>query len=216
MIKKRESETWIYSYADLITNLMTLFIMLLIVFSGTKKNQDDFRKGIEAYTKDTNNFKGYEGSGATKIDDLRQVIADYINRMGLAARVSLARSRTGIDLTFESSMLFETGRAALNEEAETVLANVAALLADMPQTFTIDVEGHADRRPVTGGVYPSNWELSSARAGSVVRFLEEAGVESQRMRAIGFAATRPVDREGDAAINRRVVIKINEEATGDE
>ena len=79
VIKKREVETWIYSYADLITNLLALFVMLLIILSGNPKIKEDFRKGIEAYTQDTNNFKGYEGTGSMNVDDLRQIVADFIN-----------------------------------------------------------------------------------------------------------------------------------------
>lgn len=213
VIKKRETETWIYSYADLITNLLALFVMLLIVLTGTKSEQQDLKRGIEKYTKATTVGTGNSAvpTTAEALDELRQVFSQLINTAGLNGQVSLERTRTGVALTFESALLFESGTAKLNDEALTVLAQVAVLLAAMPARFVVDVEGHADRRPVTSGRYPSNWELSSARAGSVVRVLESQGVQSKRLRAIGFAATRPVDDTGESDENRRVVIKVNAE-----
>lgn len=209
VIKRRETETWIYSYADLITNLLALFVMLLIVLTGTPKVRGDLQHGIEKYVQAATQG----GSGQVEaLDDLRQMLAKLIAATGLTGQVAIERTRTGIALTFESALLFESGTAQLNEEAQAMLGQVASLLAAMPPRFVIDVEGHADRRPVTSGRYPSNWELSTARAGSVVRALESQGVASGRMRAIGFAATRPLDQTGEGDVNRRVVIKVNSDS----
>jgi chemotaxis protein MotB len=214
VLKKRETETWIYSYADLITNLLALFVMLLIIMTGSQKNRDDFKKGIERFTKGKEAVSGYAGTGALKIDDLRQLISDYINRLGLAGRVGLERTKTGVELTFESALLFQSGTAVISDEAQEIMGHVAGILTELPPKFVIDVEGHADNRPISSGRYPSNWELSSARAGSVVRFLETKGIQSKKMRAIGFGSTRPIDGTGDAEANRRVVVRINAEDGG--
>jgi chemotaxis protein MotB len=215
VIKKRETETWIYSYADLITNLLALFVMLLIVTTGSKTTREKLKDGLERYVKGLPAETGYAGSGAKAIDDLRQMITDYINKVGLVGRVSLERTETGIELTFESALLFESGTALIGEDAQVVLQHVAELLATLPKRFVFDVEGHADRRPIASDRYPSNWELSSARAGAVVRFLEGHGVAGRRMRAIGFAATRPLDDDGAGEQNRRVVIRVNAEEGGE-
>ena len=78
----------------------------------------------------------------------------------------------------------------------------------------VDAEGYADNRPINSPRYPSNWELSSARAGAVVRLLEAQGIPGSRLRAIGFGSTRPLDGHGDSEINRRVLIRINAEEGG--
>lgn len=211
VMKKRETETWIYSYADLITNLMALFVMMLIITMGSSQVKAKFKAGLDEFVKGKNPATGHVGDGAHQLDDLRQMIADYLNKLGLVGRVGLVKTETGIELTFESALLFESGTATLNEDAQALLGHVGELLAGLPPKFILDVEGHADNRPVSSGRYPSNWELSSARAGSVVRYLETKGIASTRMRAVGYAATHPLDGTGDGEENRRVVIRVNAE-----
>lgn len=212
VIKKREAETWIYSYGDLITNLLALFVMLLVLTTGTKKTKHDFMRGIEEYVSSKKYATGRIGDGMSEVDALQQIIAQVIQNSDLSGRVSLSKSATGIELTFESAMLFESGTAQIGEEAASILVEVAQLVKNLPERFFIVVEGHADSRPITSGLYPSNWELSSARAGSVVRYLVTQGVPGKRMRAIGFADTQPLEDLEDSVKNRRVVIKIDSEA----
>ena len=216
VLKKREVESWIYSYADLITNLLALFIMLLIVTTGFGNSKEKLKKGLEAYVNGTNKtgIVGHAGTGASNMDDLHQMIADYLNKIGLAGRISLERTKTGIELTFESAMLFASGTADIDDSGVEILNHVGTLLKGLPQKFVVDAEGYADNRPINSPRYPSNWELSSARAGAVVRLLEAQGIPGSRLRAIGFGSTRPLDGHGDSEINRRVLIRINAEEGG--
>ena len=81
----------------------------------------------------------------------------------------------------------------------------------MNQPYLIHVEGHTDDKPINTPQYPSNWELSSARAGSIVRLLIDMGIQSQRLAAIGYAANRPVISNNTAEgrlRNRRVQLMI--------
>ena len=215
-IKKREAEPWIFSYADLMTNLLAFFMMLLII-SMSKSPENTSQKlveGIKEYVdKVVNGKKQIDGTPIApenKVTELQQVIDQYIRESGLAAQVSLSRVPTGLELTFEGALMFDTGSADIKPESGMVLENIAVLMSKLPTRFFIDVEGHTDNLPISGR-YPSNWELSSGRAGSVVRFLESKGLKSIKMRAIGYANTRPVDASGDAEANRRVVIKVNSE-----
>jgi len=215
-IKKREAEPWIYSYADLVTNLLAFFMMLLII-SMSKSPQDTSQKlvdGIKEYVQKVVNGKrqldGTPVAPENKVTEMQQIIDQYIRESGLAAQVSLSRVPTGLELTFEGALMFDTGSAEIKPDSDLVLANIAGLMSKLPTRFFIDVEGHTDNLPISGR-YPSNWELSSARAGSVVRSLEGKGLKSIKMRAIGYANTRPVDGSGDAEANRRVVIKVNSE-----
>lgn len=108
-------------------------------------------------------------------------------------------------------ILFETGSAVLNERAESVLAEVARAIDSFPN-HTIAVLGHSDSRPVVSEVketYPTNWELSSARASAAVRKLIEYGVAADRLKATGLADTRPLVPEVDADSrreNRRIEV----------
>jgi len=108
-------------------------------------------------------------------------------------------------------ILFETGSAVLNERAETALAEVARAIDSFPD-YTIAVLGHSDSRPVVSDVketYPTNWELSSARASAAVRKLIDYGVAADRLKATGLADTRPLVPEVDADSrreNRRIEV----------
>lgn len=208
IIKKREAEPWIYSYADLVTNLLAFFMMMLIVMTSSKDVKEGFVEGIQAYVEGKTAQPAK--TGALTTGEVKQVLEEAVAKERLEGQVSLTENRTGIELTFEGAVVFETGSADIREAARPLLDRVATLVAKLPPRYVLDVEGHADSRPITStSRYASNWELSSARAGSVVRYLEGAGLGSRRMRAIGYAATRPVAKSPEAEANRRVVIKVD-------
>lgn len=212
ILRKREAEPWVYSYADLITNLLAFFMIMLIITSG-KNKKEELIKGLEDYVKGRSMVPGDQHvSGpeakVTDIADLKQIIQDYITENALASKVSLSPMRDGIELTFEGALVFDTGTAEITDQAQLILGHIGKLLQKLPAKYTLDVEGHADARRIDSLKFPSNWELSSARAGSVVRFLEATGITSMRMRAIGYSSTQPVDTDGLADENRRVVVKV--------
>ncbi|MBS3799763.1 MAG: OmpA family protein, partial [Thioalkalivibrio sp.] len=106
-------------------------------------------------------------------------------------------------------VLFPSGSATLNPEAEALLQDVGEILA--PRVSRIHVEGHTDDVPIRTEVYPSNWELSSGRAAAVVSLFEEVGVNPENLVALGYGEHRPVASnatpEGRAE-NRRVSIVV--------
>lgn len=110
-------------------------------------------------------------------------------------------------------ILFESGSAVLNDRAESVLAEVARAIDSFPD-HTITVLGHSDSRPVVSNIkqtYPTNWELSSARASAAVRQLIGLGISAQRLKATGLADTRPLVPETDEdsrRINRRIEVAL--------
>lgn len=114
-----------------------------------------------------------------------------------------------LELEIRNRGLFETASAQLSRSAGEFFADLANTLEPLPVRFR--VEGHSDDRSIATARYPSNWELSSARAASVVRLMAEQGVAGERMVAMGYADSRPVadntDPEGREA-NRRVVLVI--------
>lgn len=216
-IKKREGEPWIYSYADLVTNLLAFFMMLLIVATSKspQSTSAELVEGIKKYV-DEKVLGKRQGDASpivaeNKVTELQQIIDQYIRESGLAAQISMSKLATGLELTFEGALMFDLASAEIRPESAVVLEGIAQLMQRLPTRFIIDVEGHTDNLPISSGKFPSNWELSSARAGSVVRFLESKGLVAAKMRAIGYANTRPVDGRGDAEANRRVIIKVNSE-----
>ncbi|MBR9979403.1 MAG: OmpA family protein [Desulfatitalea sp.] len=126
----------------------------------------------------------------------------------------LQRTEKGVVLTLENKLLFDTGEATFSTAAYPRMAKIGALVKSIG--VPVEIEGHTDDRPIQTPRFPSNWELSTARAVTVLRYLSETmGVDAQRLSAVGFAEYRPMvpnDSETHRAMNRRVdlVFKIDE------
>ncbi|MDD5308943.1 MAG: flagellar motor protein MotB [Deltaproteobacteria bacterium] len=113
------------------------------------------------------------------------------------------------DATAAGVAMFDVGRSAIRKEAMPLLSSLGALLAAIP--YDVRVEGHTCNLPVRSAMFPSNWELSSARASAVVRLLISSGVTPERCSAAGYADSQPLargDTEEDRRMNRRVDIII--------
>jgi chemotaxis protein MotB len=110
-------------------------------------------------------------------------------------------------------VLFASGQAVLNPDSVRVLSAVAKVLGTVENP--IQVEGHTDNMPISTPVFPSNWELSSARASSVVRLFVEQGVKPDRLVAVGYGDNHPVEGNetpDGRSRNRRVAIMIHAES----
>jgi chemotaxis protein MotB len=125
----------------------------------------------------------------------------------------------GDRFVFQSEVLFPSASATLEEGGKGRLAQLAATLLDIANrippevNWILRVDGHTDPRPISNAQFPSNWELSSARAISVVKFLVEQGVPSDRLVAAGFGEYQPLDpsRSDDSfARNRRIEMKLDQ------
>ena len=128
-------------------------------------------------------------------------------------QVRVTQSARGVAIEINASILFEPGLAILAGDSAKALTALANVLAG--EANNIQVEGYSDNSPIKTPLYPSNWELSSARASSVVRLFIENGVSSERLVAIGYGENKPVDSndtvEGRAR-NRRVTVMILSDA----
>ena len=134
---------------------------------------------------------------------LKKEIADKQVRLEMAER--------GLVLTFMAEVLFDSGKAKLREEATGSLSKVASVIQEKVADRDIGIEGHTDNEPIKHSGWKSNWELSTARATSVLHFLEEGGVNPRQMVASGYGEYRPVTSNEDSVSrqkNRRVEIVI--------
>ena len=121
-------------------------------------------------------------------------------------------------LEISSAAFFDSGSAILSPTGKMILRDVAGnLKSEEFKDYQVTVEGHTDDAPINTSLFPSNWELSSARAAAVVRFFLDEGISAQKLRAAGYADTFPKVSNRDAngraipenqAQNRRVVIKL--------
>lgn len=124
--------------------------------------------------------------------------------------VMFLRRDDGLIFRIPSEVLFAAGEAELTPAGRSVIDRLLPAINRLPD-YTVVVEGHTDNVPIQTPRFPSNWELSAARAGSVVRHLEARGINPTRLRATGYADTRPIaanDTAANRALNRRVEITL--------
>lgn len=141
---------------------------------------------------------------------LMENVEQFLASEGLGDVISANRTEEGVHLVLQDSILFDSGEAIILESGIPFLDEVGHLLKGISNT--VRVEGHTDSRPIATYRYPSNWELSGARAGGVVRhFIEEQGLNPERFLIAGYGDTRPVaknDTPENMSKNRRVEIVI--------
>ena len=239
-------ERWLVSYADFITLLFAFFVVMYAISSvneGKYRVMSDslinaFRevrtteKPIPLGNKNPAILPGTgqpighavmqpaavtaEQQQATeRMKKVAKNVLDAMQPLNQNGKVRVTQSPRGITVEINASLLFNSGDAVLHPESREALAAVANVLASVYNP--VQVEGHSDNVPINSPLYPSNWELSSARAGSVVRLFAELGVPTTRMVAIGYADNQPLDTnatlEGRAR-NRRVNVLILNEVGG--
>lgn len=201
-------DLWIYSYGDMVTLLLTFFVLL---FSFCKVDVEKFKSVAESF-KPTPPGTPFFFEGKESV--LEQVAAQ-IETTELSEEVYVTIDERGVIVSFKDSALFESGSARLRPDAEDMLRRFAQMIYALPND--IAVEGHTDDQPISTSRFPSNWELSAQRAGAVARYLEGNGVEGQRMEVIGRGPHNPRFRNDSPekrALNRRVEVIIAPQRPG--
>jgi chemotaxis protein MotB len=137
-------------------------------------------------------------------------VKEFVEKNKLEAVVRIKEDSRGVIIELRDSVLFDSGRANIREDSKPILEKISSLLSTLPNE--INVEGHTDNVPMKNYKFESNWELSTARAGSVLRyFVEKNGIKPNRFMASGYGEFRPLvpnDSEENRAMNRRVSILI--------
>ncbi|WP_047985120.1 flagellar motor protein MotS [Ornithinibacillus californiensis] len=147
------------------------------------------------------------------LDNLMDEVESYLDEHELNHVVSATRTERGVELVLQDSILFDPGEADILPSALPFLMKVGNLLSRISND--IKVEGHTDNVPMSSYRYPSNWELSGARASSVVRFLvAENNLKEERFSITGYSDTKPIvpnENSSNRSKNRRVEIVILDE-----
>jgi len=134
-----------------------------------------------------------------KLNELRQ----KLNSASSTGDIAVSQSSEGITLTILSEVLFDSGKASLKEGGKEALSEAARIIRNQFSNEAIEIRGHTDNVPIRYSNYKSNWELSCARALSVLHYLiEQEGMTPERMRAVGYGQTKPV-ASNDSAEGRR-------------
>ncbi|MFG0806748.1 OmpA/MotB family protein [Pseudomonas fluvialis] len=198
--EQQEEEGWLTVYLDMLTLLLVMLVIML-AFAGKQALREADSAPSPAAPLVQQSPAMLEDIPPAKDNDLLQ----GLDTRGLGKDVEIIVNAESVSLRVSSEILFAPGQADLSVEGLAVLQPLLGMLRHSPHR--ISVAGHTDSIPIHNLRYPSNWELSAARAGSVVRYLQANGIASSRLQAIGMADTQPLADNQQAAgraQNRRV------------
>ncbi len=212
-------ERWLLTYADLITLLLAFFIVMYSMSQVDNKKFGKVTEALNSILRGGSSVLKHQleqdktGHGLLKLGNLRLVqlnIEERFRQLGRQEELQTEVTERGLVIHILESTLFDVSSAELQTRAMEVLDLVAEQVKDRPNH--IRVEGHTDDRPIQTNVFPSNWELSSARATSVVRYLSDShGITPDRISALGYGEFRPVQPNNSVenrAKNRRVDVVV--------
>jgi chemotaxis protein MotB len=219
------SERWAIPYADFLTLLLCLFIALFAMAQAGKQAALEYAQAFarafgmrlvpfqESLPKQILPQPVVPRSEPTekgrRIQRQIRELEEMLKRMGLEGELKVSFEVIGIRLILQEKILFSSGSAELKPETYPILDKLYEILKDLPNP--VEVEGHTDSIPISTEKFPSNWELSTARASSIVRYFIAKGINPERLKASGYADTKPIASnatpEGRAQ-NRRVEVVI--------
>ncbi len=226
MKKKHEEhenhERWLVSYADFITLLFAFFV---VMYSVSSVNEGKFRVLSDSLVKSFANHKPVGDLTLMNLPITKNTpiqvkeeqkpadasrtyvkVANAIVATKVPEGVKITSTERGLNIRIKDDALFQSGSADLNPQIEEFIDLVAGLVKDLPNF--IAVEGHTDNQPIRSKAFPSNWDLSTARANTLIRYLiDRHHLAAQRFSSTGYAGTRPVESNDTAegqASNRRV------------
>jgi chemotaxis protein MotB len=228
-------ERWLVSYADFITLLFAFFVVMYAlstvsegkyrVLSDSLVNAFGSRPGEwalpstppprELPPRRITRPADPQGRQREEMRGIAQDILRVLDTLVRDGQVKVTQSNRGIAVEINASVLFASGQAQLRTDSGRVLQQVARVLAAAEQG--IQVEGYTDDAPISTSQFPSNWELSAARASSVVRLFIDNGVAERRLSVVGYGPNRAVtanDTPEGRARNRRVTVMILAEMPG--
>lgn len=198
-------EGWLLSYADLITNLLIFFAMLLAAAEISRSKMQQIAERLSGVEQ------------PESLSSIQEQIEDQIEKQGLQELIRTDLTDKGLELSLNSGLVFDSGRAAIRPQTLDVLDQMLRTLVPYAGMYSFAVEGHTDPTPIgLGSPYKSNWELSTDRGHAVRERLELVGVDRGRVRVEGYADTVPLpatDLEGLSdeerlARHRRVIVRI--------
>ena len=204
-----DGEGWIVTYADAITLLLAFFVMILSVSDINQGKVEILKEGLAGA------MSGKKP--VTPFTDIKKELDAIVSQHAMQDNVSVDIDQKGVRVEFSNFSLYDSGRAAIKAQALPMLDEVSkVILTTSHETHLIEIEGHTDDQPIHTDRFPSNWELSASRASNVVKYLINKGVDKTRLKAAGYADSRPKQalqpgetmNEDIRASNRRGVIYV--------
>lgn len=228
---------WVISYADFITMLLAFFMVMyalsqmdIIHLKNFQKslekslkqesltiknlqqaviaNKKEEKKKVQIFTtlKKLKNVELFINKDAVQFDNIEKLIK---SDKELLTKVQVSREPRGLIIRLNDAVLFDEGSAIIKNNARLTLDKLTAVLCKIPNS--IRIEGHTDDVPINTGKYPSNWELSTARATKIISYLIEKGFNPQSLSVVGYGEYKPIKQNNspeNRASNRRVDVVV--------
>jgi len=182
----KPSPPWLLTYSDLMTQVLIFFVMMFALASAMNEMQ---------------------------LIKLKKRLEAYVTEERLGNYIGLAINEKGLVVSLREKLMFDSGKAEIYEEAKQILKDISKEIVDVPNN--VRIEGHTDNVPIgleLKSKFPTNWELSTARATNVTRYLlETLNFPPRRISSAGYGEYQPVvdnDTEERKAMNRRVDIVV--------
>jgi chemotaxis protein MotB len=208
-----EDEGWLITFADMCVLLMCFFILMYALTSTTPQTMANIAKSLRE--------SGFYDAETPQIDPIKEAKKQIVAGIGIKGYDQFMAPREtpeGAEIELASSAFFEPGSAKFVPAALPMLGTISASLVTMAkQDITVEIEGHTDNTASANPQYPSNWELSSARAANVARYFIAQKFPAAKIRIVGLAESHPKvanqDAEGNPLpgnqnLNNRVVVRI--------
>ncbi len=238
-------DRWMVSYADFVTLLFAFFVVMYSISSVNKGKYHTFSESLDQalfhnenvqkqvvpiqvgtlpttiqpielpnlVTAEERELSSEILQEKRRLDEVSEKLQTALQPFIESKLVGVKKNDFWVELEMNSELLFASGKADLSAKAQAVLSEVAGLVREVPNV--INVEGYTDDVPISNGLYPSNWDLSSARATSVVKELIKNNIPAGRLSAIGYGEFHPIAENIDDTgrfKNRRVVLVLMSQA----
>lgn len=236
--ESENTERWMVSYADFVTLLFAFFVVMYAISSVNEGKyrvlSDTMTEAFKVAPKSPNPIQiGKENRSITsakpsnaiieplkilpksertyerEMQQIAQTVSKSVQPLINQGLIKVTQHKLWVEIEMNSKILFSSADSELEDEAFPALKALAAVLKKIPNS--IDVEGHTDNVPINNELFPSNWELSAARAASVVHLFTDYGVDPRRLSSIGYAEYRPISNNSTSEgrlRNRRVKIVV--------
>lgn len=230
--KSGGSAPWITTFSDIMSLLLTFFILLYSMSNLDAQKFQEMTKSLQGVLSGLGYTEILEGQDSTmelptegeisaddiletsslkdEIKEVYEKVINYVEAEGLDADVTVNYNKRGIFVDIKEAILFDSASPNIKASGLEVLKKIEGILKEFENEIVI--EGHTDDVPMQSPLYPSNWELSTARSVSVARYLSETGnIPPNRLSAVGYGEYKPIvpnTSEENRAINRRVNILI--------
>jgi chemotaxis protein MotB len=207
------NEGWQLSYLDTLTVLLCMMIILASLYGQSELTEQEPGK-FETVDED----KNFPFMVSWDIRELEEELAALLSEELSSEKLQMETGEYEVRMQFAGSTFFNQGEADLLPAGQELIQRIIGKLAGWKrQDFKIDIEGHTDAAPIQTLQFPSNWELSAARASGVVRYFLALGIPSQKLKASGYADAFPLKIEKDLEgknipanqeYNRRIVLRL--------